>query len=235
MFGYYDVPLGIAKEGISLSVKRDGGVLLYRRECVDEKVEKILLASTEKILINPIEPLNKPKELTSYLLIEFEKTLVVEPGATQKIYVTYPVEIGVFMSGDKDFEILDIFTLIKQKFTLYGDPRSGVICKYWRSEVYSSKPSINLLHEGILELSITNTNTEWVEVTKAVFNAYGMKMYYSDDMVSMKATMKIVKGKSAETDFVDSPLEKGMKKSFELYTVRMLSVTATKFVMEVGI
>jgi hypothetical protein len=92
MFGYYEVPLGVEKEGISLSVERKGEVLLYRKECVDEKVGKIILASTGKIIINPIEPLNKPKELTSYLLIEFERTLVVEPGATQKIYVTYPVE-----------------------------------------------------------------------------------------------------------------------------------------------
>jgi len=71
-------------------------VLLYRRQSDDEKVEKNLLASTEKVLVNPIEPLNKPKELTSYLLIEFERTLMVEPGATQKIYVKYLLEIGVF-------------------------------------------------------------------------------------------------------------------------------------------
>lgn len=167
MFGYYDIPLGIAKEGISLSVEREGEVLLYRRESVDEKVEKNLLASTGKILINPIEPLNKPKELTAYLLIEFERTLVVEPGATQKIYAKYPLEIGVFISsgkGNENFKILDIFTLMKQKFTLYGGPSSGVICKYWSSAVYSSIPSVNPIHEGVVELSITNTSTGWVEV-----------------------------------------------------------------------
>lgn len=235
MFGYYDVPLGIVKEGITLSVEREGEVLLYRRKSVDENVEKILLTRNGKILINPVEPLNKPKELTSYLLIEFERTLVVEPRATRKIYVKFPVEIGVFISGNKNFEILDILTLMKQKFTLYGDPRSGVICKYWGSEVYSSMPSVNPLHEGVMELSITNTTIKWVEVTKAVFNAYGMKMYYSDDMVSMKANMKIMDGKIAETDFFDSALEKGMKKSLELYTVRKLAVVATKCVMGAGI
>lgn len=204
---------------------------------VDEKVEKNLLASTGKILINPVEPLNKPKELTSYLLIEFERTLVVEPGTTQKIYAKYPLEIDVFISGkgNENFKILDIFTLMKQKFTLYGDPSSGVICKYWRSAVYSSIPSVNPIHEGVVELSITNTSTGWVEVTKAVFNAYGMKMYYHDDMVAMKAKMKIMRGKMAETDFFDSPLETGMKKSLELYTVRKVAITTTKFVMEEGI
>jgi hypothetical protein len=235
MYRYYDAPFKIVKEGITLTLEQEGERLLYRSVCADKEVEKILLASTGKVLINPVEPLNKPKELTSYLLIEFDRTLVVAPGLTKRIFVTYPIEIGVFIAGGNQFEIIDILTLAKQKFTLYGDPRSGVICKYWRSEVYSSIPSVNPLHEGVIELSITNTTTGWIEVTKAIFNAYGMKIYYNDDRVSMKATMKIMSGRSAETDFVDAPLENGMKKSLELYTVRRLPVVAPKFVMEVGL
>lgn len=238
MFGDYDIPLRFAKDGFSLSVERmEEVLLLYRRVCGDEKAEKIIPVSTEKILLNPIEPLNKPKELTSYLLIEFETTLVVEPGATQKIYVKYPLEIGVFISGKRndDFKIFDIFTMMKPKFTLYGDPSTGVICKYWRSAVYSSIPSVNPIHEGVVELSITNTSTGWVEVTKAVFNAYGMNMYYNDDMVAMKANMNIQKKELAETEFSDCPLETGMKKSLKLYTVKKVAITTTKFVMEEGI
>jgi hypothetical protein len=235
MYRYYDAPFKIVKEGITLTLEQEGERLLYRSVYADKKVEKILLTSTGKVLINPVEPLNKPKELTSYLLIEFDRTLVVAPGSTKRIFVTYPIEIGVFIAGSNQFEIIDILTLVKQKFTLYGDPRSGVICKYWRSEVYSSIPPVDPLHEGVIELSITNTTTGWIEVTKAIFNAYGMKIYYNDDRVSMKATMKIMSGRSAETDFVDAPLEEGMKKSLELYTVRRLPVVATKFVMEVGL
>ena len=243
MFGDYDIPLRFAKDGLSLSVERmEEVLLLYRRESGDEKAEKILPVSTEKILLNPIEPLNKPKALTSYLLIEFETTLVVEPGATQQIYVKYPLEIGVFISsgnGNDDFKIFDIFTLMKPKFTLYGDPSTGVICKYCKSAVYSSIPSVNHIHEGVLELSITNTSTGWVEVTKAVFNACGMNMYYNDYLVAMKANMNIQKKELAETEFSDSPLETGMKKSLKLYTVKQVvkkvAITTTKFVMEEGI
>jgi len=160
---------------------------------------------------------------------------VVEPKATRKIFIRFPVEIGVFISGNEDFEILDILSLAKQKFTLYGDPRSGVVCKYWRSKVYSSVPSVNPIHEGVMELNITNPGVKWVEVTKAVFNVYGMKIYYSDEMVSMKSNMKVMSEVIAETDFDDAPLEKEMKKSLELYTERKLSIIATKFVMEEGI
>jgi hypothetical protein len=235
MFGCYDIPFELEKEGIALSLEQEGKGLVYRSACAGARLEKVLLAETGKVFINPIEPLNKPKELTSNLLIEFEKTLLIEPEATRKIFITYPIEIGVLISTKAAVEVLDIFTLVRQKLTLYGDPRSGVICKYWMSNVYSSVPSINPLHEGIIELSITNTTKEWVTVTKAIFNAYGMKIYYRDDLVAMKASMKIMHGSIAETDFVDAPLESGMNKSLELYNVRKLAVTTTKFIMEAGL
>ena len=235
MFGLHKVPLRIEKEGVSLRFEKEGEVLLYKRECRGEKVEKTLLTSNGKILINPIEPLNKPKEITPYLLIDFEKTLLVEPKITREVFLTFPLEIGVFMSQNEHFEICDILTITKQKFTLYGDPRSGVICRYWRSEVYPSIPSVNLIEEGIVQLNISNTTTKWVEVSKAVFNAYGMKIYYNDKMVFMKANMKVMSKGSAETDFIDSPLEERMKKSLELYTTRKLAITTTKFMMEAGL
>ncbi len=88
-----------------------------------------------------------------------------------------------------------------------------------------------------MELNITNTTTRWVEVTKVVLAAYGMKIYYSENMVAMRANMKITSKKVAEIDFVNSPLEKGMKRSLELYTsrLRQIPVIATKFLMDEGI
>ncbi len=88
-----------------------------------------------------------------------------------------------------------------------------------------------------MELNLTNTTARWVEVTKAVLAAYGMKIYYSDDMVAMRADMRIVSKKVAEINFVNSPLEKGMKRSLELYTsrLRQIPVIATKFLMDEGI
>lgn len=235
MFGSYDIPFKIEQAGISLSVEKEGEHLVYRRECLDEKVEKILLISSAKFLLNPVEPLNKPKELTQYLFIELEKVLVVGPQITKMIFLRFPIEIGVYVRFDSNFERVDIFSLMKPKFTLYGDPRTGMICKYWRSAVYSAIPPVDPIQEGVVELSITNTEADCVEMTKAVFNAYGMKIYYSDKMVSMKAKMRIKGRDIAETDFEDSPLEPGMKKALEIYTLSKLSMTDTKFLMELGL
>ena len=203
MFGSYNIPLKIEEESLILSFDKEADMHLYKREHPYDKVEKVLLLSKGKILVNPIEPLNTPKDITSNLLIEFERSVVVGPKITQKIYITFPVEIGIFISENKNFEILDVFTLVLQKFTLYGDPRSGLICKYWKSDVYSSIPTRNPIFEGIIELNIINDTLRWVEINKAVFNAYYMKIYYSDIMVSMKAKMKIIGEEMAETDFIN--------------------------------
>ena len=235
MFGYHEIPVGIEQEGITLSVQKEGESLLYMRECLGESVEKILVAGDSKVLLNPVEPVNKPKSLASYLLIELKKTMEIEPKGTREIFLTFPVEIAAYISANEEFEVIDVFTLPRQKFTLYGDPINGVICKYWKSSVYTTEPSLNRMQEGLIELSVTNTTTSWVELTKAVFNAYGMKIYYNDENVSMKANMELKGGQSAETEFIDEPVAEGMTKSLEIYTARKLFVAKKKFVMEFGL
>jgi hypothetical protein len=235
IFGLHDVPLSIVREGISLSIEREGGGLFYKRKCMYEEVENVFMSSNSKVLINPIEPLNKPKELTPYLLIKFEKSIFIEPTAKRNIFIKFPVEIGVFVHGKKDYQIIDILTLMKQKFTLYGSVESGIVCRYWKSDVYFTMPEVNPVYEGVIELSMTNTTMRWVEVTKAVFNAYGMKIYYSNDMVSMKANMRILSKKIAEIGFVGSHLGKGMKRSLELYISRKIPMITTKVLMDEGI
>ena len=149
--------------------------------------------------------------------------------------MTFPIELGVYVSADKNLQVLDTFTMAPEKFTLYGEPSNGIICKRWKSPVYSTMPSPDPLREGIMELKLANVSQDWAEVNKGVFNAYGMKIYYDDKKVTMKGHMKILTGEIAETDFEDRPLEKGMENSLEIYTARKLLISTSKFLMEHGI
>ena len=123
MFGSYEIPVSIQKEGLSLKIEKGDGTLNYRREFGDESVDKLILAEKGELIINPVEPLNKPKKITPYLLLEFDKSLVVEPKASKDIFLTFPIEVGVFINGGRNFEILDVFSMTRQKYTLYGSPR----------------------------------------------------------------------------------------------------------------
>jgi hypothetical protein len=234
LYGAYKIPSRIKYDNLCIDVDKTQDNITYRRECAGEKIERLILSSDAQLHINPIEPLNLPEEITPYLLIEFETPLFVEPKQTREIFLAFPVEIGVYIYGRRNFEIIDILTLARKKLTLYGRPQSGVICKYWKSNIWVSKPSLNALHEGILRVKVRNLANVWSEITRIVLNAYGMKIYYDDKMVCMNANMRVLSKTTAETDFIDSPISKKMKKSLELYKLRKLPIVSAKFVMEEG-
>lgn len=236
MFDKYTPPFTVETEDIKISVEKENGNLIYRRSLYGDEIEKILLHKDGEFLINPIEPVNIPKALSSFLLIDFRCSVMIAPYDKQKIYLKFPVEIGIFISRKEgDYELIDIVTRTASKFTLYGNPNRGLICKYWKSEVHSSDPHPDKLYEGSLELEIVNDTSSWMELTKAVFNAYGMKIYYGSERISMKAQMKIVNKSLAETDFHSYPLVPGFYRSVELYTSRKILLNGTKSVMEFGL
>lgn len=234
MYGSYTMPFRSKTEGIDIAFDMEGENCLYKRLFHDENLEKILVKGDGKVIINPIEPLNRPKKITSNLLVEFDRTITIAPMSRIMVYIKFPIEMGIFISDKDEIEVIDILTLVNQKFTLYGDPSSGLICKYWKSEIHSKIPSADLMHEGVLELTILNNTDLWVEVKQSVFNAYGMKIYYDTELVSMKANMKIISPSIAETDFIDKPLRPSMKKSMELYTAKKLYMNGKKCIMEAG-
>ncbi|AGK61039.1 hypothetical protein Asulf_01036 [Archaeoglobus sulfaticallidus PM70-1] len=234
MYGYFDLSEFSAEfDSVRIRIESDG-FYRYIRESPDGKKEKIILTKDGRIIINPVEPVNLPKEITNFLLIRFKKPVFIEPKTSMEVNLTFPVEIGVFLAAKKRVDVIDIFSLQKPKYTLYGNPRMGIICRYWESDVYSDVPDVDGFREGVMRLRITNSSDEWIEVTNAVFDIFGMKIYY-DTMVCSSASMNILSHKVAETFFLNQPLREGMKKALELYTSRKIPVMKKKFVMEWGI
>ncbi len=234
-YGRFKLPIDMESEGLILSFKREGEHLDYHREYNEETVDKLVQTKAESVIINPVEPVNKPKTITPYLLIELEKPLVIEPRSKSNIYLKFPVEIGIFVGNGKNREALDLLAFTPLKYALYGDPRSGTICKYWKSPVHTAPPATDPLLEGVIQLTVKNLTPDWATLTRAVFNAYGMKLFYDRDSVAINAVMKIRSELVAETDVPPSPPRKGMNPSIELYTSLKPPVPHKKFVMEAGI
>ncbi|HWQ44908.1 MAG TPA: DUF432 domain-containing protein [Methanosarcina barkeri] len=246
MYGYYVPPFSVEKEGISISVENTGEQWIYRRTLGKDEVEKLILGDGKHLIINPVEPLNTPKEITPNLLIEFEKTLLLAGGAKRKIFLTFPIEIGVFISDkdEKNLQLLDVLSLVRQKFTLYGEVSNGVICKHWKSKICSTSPSPSPLQEGVLELTLRNASSDWASISKVVFSAYGMKLYYDNDVL-MKAHMDILNRNTAETSFelqhINGELRssslkelKVRKEAFGVYSLQKLGFAPLKFYMGWG-
>ena len=232
MFGRYMGSFHRECDDIMVEIEQINGLQTYRRRCGGETFERLLVSKTGEVIVNPVEPVNLPKDITDFLQMEFTP-MVIEPGASRTVYLKFPVEIGVFLESAKDIEVLDVFAAGSQKYTLYGSPTHGVVARYYRSAVYPEIPLVETLREGVMELSITNTSYEWVEVSQAVFNSTDMKIYY-DDFVSTTATMNILSSTLAETNFVDAPLQIGMVKSIELYAARKIPGLNRGYLMEWG-
>jgi hypothetical protein len=235
MFGEHRIPLTISVGDLSLNLTKHDGFYRYRRESSDSHVEKILLQEPERIILSPVEPLNLPHRITPYLQIELLNTMVVSPRETQSVFLSFPVEMGVFLPARNEPALLDTISLNTKKFTLYGSPRGGHITRYWQSSVRHSAPKTNSLYEGILKLEIVNEADGWIPVKKIVLDAHGMKIHYKKDRVTAQARMEVTSETKAETEFIGSPIERGMKSSIELFKLGRLAVSSTRYYMVEGI
>jgi hypothetical protein len=236
MYGKHDLPFTVEQEGLSIAITKSGDTSYqYIRACGENTLEKSLVVSKGEFMIQPVEPLNTPKTLTPYLLIEFEKNILLEPKGSKRLFLTFPIDIGVLIRLNKEVKVVDSMSLVPQKFTLYGDPKQGLICKYWKSSLHDAMPTCDPLREGILELTVSSASREWEDISKTVLSAYGMKVYYGKTLVTMKGKMKVNDDKTADTDMQDTGLERSMKKSPKTFAPRKLSMVTTTFHMEYGL
>ncbi len=234
-WGPHKLPVEVNFQGISLALQKHEGEFRYHREGEAGSNEMLVLAEQGNLLLSPVEPFHTPTALGTHLLIELERAVVIEPRQNKSIIVTFPVELAAafFRRKKGGVKILDIFTLSRTKYTLYGSIKAGLICKYWKSAVYPSIPGVNPIEQGVIKIEIQNQGARWAEVQKVLLSAHGMKIYYNPFLVSLQAVMKIGSEVTAETSFIDKPLQGGMSKAFEQFSTRLLSLPG-RTIMEEG-
>ena len=233
MYGRYDRGFSITEEKINLRIEQADTIPVYVRECKGARIEKYLAADYDAIHIHPVEPVNLPQEITHYLEIVFP-TIVLPPAKQKRIFLKFPVEIGVFFEIRGEMHVLDIFSLIPTKFSLYGSPSRGVITRWYRSEIFSEIPATDMYREGVLELMLANRCSTTVDVSRAVFDSYHMNLFYGN-RVGMTATMEVISPVIALTTFATTPPGGCPNRSIDLYTARKFAVGTFKgFLMEAG-
>ena len=199
-------------------------------------MEKIIASDSPRVFLHPVEPVNLPKEVTRFLEIVFEP-VVIQPESAATVYITFPLEIGVFLATDDEYQLLDVFSRCLPKYSLYGSPENGVITRYFRSRVSDTPPDPDPACEGVLKLLIRNTSRGWVEVSRAVFECYYMPIFF-DHQVAMTGEMVIFSKTIAETRLLDKPLREGMTMAIPAIKGRkilLVDVEKKSFLMEHGV
>ena len=233
MFGRYDRCFSITGPEIRVQIEERNQLPCYIRDCNADHLEKFLINDYDAIHIHPVEPVNLPAEITHFLEISFP-TIVLPPLSDKRIFLKFPVEIGVFFETHGKMHLLDIFSLAPTKFSLYGSPSSGYITRWYRSDLYPEIPVTDMSREGVLELSLINQCSSTIEISRVVLNSHYMQIYYGDH-VGMTGKMTIVSSIIAETTFVSISPSGCVNRSIDLYTARNFSVGQSKgFLMDAG-
>lgn len=233
MFGRFTYPYQHTGKGFSISVEQKGDFFTYRRDCHEERVEKIIASTGPVIFIHPVEPINLPRMVTRFLEIVFP-AIIIEPESKKTIFLTFPLEIGVFVKAKDDYQRLDVFSPCLPKYSLYGTPDEGVITRHHKSTISESGEGTGTACEGVLKLDIRNTSRGWIEISCAVFESYFMPIYF-DEMVAMSGEMVIFSKTIAETWLHERPFREGMELAIPAVKARkLLDVEKKGFLMEHG-
>jgi hypothetical protein len=207
---------------------------LYTRTTAKEPVEKRIVKDGCSMELLPLEPINIPKFITQNLLIELKRTIVLPPKKNLTVYLRFPIEMGIIVRDGKKEKVIDIFTKNRPKYALYGDIKTGTLCRYYLSEVSTKPPKVDPFHEGVMEVQVRNPTNSWREMKKLVFQGALMKIFWSQDLVSMRSVARIIDDEKVETQFQERPMRKDQKPSYEVLTSKTLKLLTQKFLMEGG-
>jgi hypothetical protein len=220
VFGEFSPPYTFERDGLSLSLEMREGHYQYRRDLAGNQVEKAISVGLSRLLVHPVEPFYTGPETAGYLELEFPP-LIIEAGATETIFLTFPVEIGIFVEGIRDTEVLDAFSVEPPKYSLYGTPHHGVITRFARSGRHRELPAVDGAREGVLKLTIRNMLSEWTKVSRVVMDSPEMHLY-SSEFAGLMAVMRIAGREAAEITGIDRALKGGMSRAQDFFTARRI-------------
>lgn len=230
-YGVFKFPVSWRHGRVAVETLKEGGSFLYRRT-LGEDVTEFRLSSATELRILPVEPLLTPKELTPQLLIEFKQPVWLAGHDRMEVDLTFPIEYGVFTPRNEGWQLMDVFTMARQKFTLFGDPASGYLCKLWQSRWLQTPDQVDPDTEGWLRLRLQNGTGRSAELTRVVIPAYLMKLYCDAHRAAFSAALKVIARNLAEVECdASSPLSDGFK-SVEVFSEKKFLGLGQRFIME---
>lgn len=151
---------------------------VYERYEEDELKLKKIIASDDilNIGIFPISPQNVPNRYANHMMLVLSSPIVIGAKSSIECYTLMPIEIGIVINST----IIDAYSLGYTKYTLYGIPERGIICRYYQSEVYTDIPKAEPLRTAIVRCLIKNYDNDTKTISKIVYPIEGADLYYNN-------------------------------------------------------
>jgi len=176
-------------------------VFSYSREDSEGNLsEKIIptISNSLTIELSPIRPLNHPAKRTNYMYLDFTSPIFLSEFVSATIFVTCPIEIGIFIIHDGHKDSLDWFTCnpLDSRFGLYGTPELGTLCKYVQSDIVQSYDDSTPFINGVMKINLKNELESGKSVSKSVFPLSDYSLYYKNNLVIFDTANIILKKKA---------------------------------------
>ena len=237
IYGDHEPPLDLTVRDQRIIVTKEGPGLHYRRVSTtdpDAIAFEMATSAGGTIMIHPVEPFRCPKDIAGHLLVELRSPYRIKPRSNGKIFLTFPIEIGVFIKTGKAIRLMDVFCFSKPKFTVYGNLRAGHLSRYHKSDILFKPSRPDPLELGIMAVTISNHTGEWIDVNRMLFGGYDMKIYFTSKTVTMNALMTIKTRALAITDVKAIPSQQGVCRSRDILNPKLIPERTTRSVMEGG-
>jgi len=155
-------------------------LIIYKREggFPSGPVEKVInTPSLDTIRVYPVHSIQP--EVSTHLLLKLSRPIVVAPNSSINIYVKMPISVGVYVFGGEAQKLVDFFGPRPYKYALYGTTSSGMVCRFYRTDVFPELPGAELW-EASTRITVENSSDDFIEVKCIVFPILNTMIYIDD-------------------------------------------------------
>jgi len=169
-----------------IEIKEEKEKFIYRRN----GIEKVIFGKKIQFDLFPVAP----SGISSYLYLKLKTPILIQPGNKIKFRITAPYDIEVRALKKGKWISIERIVTQNEKYALYGPIESGVLCRYFESDIGERE------NTAILDLSIENQTKEWQEINKIVFPinfdlSYDKKVHYPPFDLTLTSTGLVISKK----------------------------------------
>lgn len=189
----------------------------YRRHVGEESRAEAMIVSKEDpaaIGIFPVVPLFTPKSVAKNLYLKFRSPVVVDQRGEVEVLARMPIEIGVYRQSRDEEILLDAFSLRQPQYALYGSPESGVVCRYYETDVGTDAAGEGgeeekkdappaKYEEARVRITIKNDIDNVVKVSRVVIPLAGVILDHAHDDSWLPGSVEMYLGSAFGKDVVN--------------------------------
>lgn len=181
----------LREEGITLRLEKQGSFTLYQREggFPEGPLKKVVVTSKEgNFFVYPVHSIHP--EISTNLMLRLSRSIIIAPCSTTTIYVKVPISAGVYVFEGETQMLIDFFSRYQYKYALYGSTSNGIICRFYRTDVYLQVPDEELW-SATTKVIIENSSDNFCEVKNIVLPFLNTMIYIDERGVAYAGTVRL--------------------------------------------